>query len=289
MFMTCMSPLSGDAAMPSNPINFWLPYPNGISAYCAQGAMSNFTHKDTYAWDFVLPSNTHIVSARAGRVVFIRDDSTATGTNKFSLANMVLVDLGGGQFATYQHHRQGTARVRLGDMVGVGTQLAEVGSSGTISPHLHFDMRGGDWKTSHDVRFIGQQIQSIEIVAGKNYLSGTEECVPAAQESFTESVLDGLEFLANGIRLVQGRPAYFLPVESEIIFRGSVIKQAEYVFFYLWKMNRSGVTLSLRTTVDRKGEFLLKLHIRRKFTGCYGYMLTARNRSGPALLPAWVH
>jgi murein DD-endopeptidase MepM/ murein hydrolase activator NlpD len=268
--------------------DIWLPFPAGVSAFCAQGPLSNATHQGQYAWDFILPVRSPIVSARCGRVFFIADDSSATGSHSPSWANMIFVDLGGGRFASYVHHRTGTARVKLGDLVGVGTQLAEVGSSGTTSPHLHFDIRGGDWKTSHNVRFSGHKNALIEVMEGQNHLSVTEESEPVEEESFVDSVLDGREFLANGVQLQPGLPAYVFRAGSEVVFRGTLLKQEKYVFFQLWRRGSKPSALSSYACAEQNGGFVLRLQIPGKLSGSYWYMLSCRNRYGATQIPVWV-
>lgn len=59
---------------------------------------------------------------------------TATG-------NMVILDVGDGQFAHYYHLQPGSLRVKTGDRVGSGTPLARIGLSGDPNvPHLHFEL-----------------------------------------------------------------------------------------------------------------------------------------------------
>jgi murein DD-endopeptidase len=54
--------------------------------------------------------------------------------------NYVVLDLGDGRFAFYEHLRQGSIVVRAGERVRKGQTLAQLGSSGStsIGPHLHF-------------------------------------------------------------------------------------------------------------------------------------------------------
>ena len=54
--------------------------------------------------------------------------------------NYVVLDLGDGRFAFYEHLRQGSIAVRAGERVRRGQTLAQLGSSGStsIGPHLHF-------------------------------------------------------------------------------------------------------------------------------------------------------
>jgi murein DD-endopeptidase MepM/ murein hydrolase activator NlpD len=57
------------------------------------------------------------------------------------LGNHLVLDLGGGVHAVLAHLRRGSLRVRRGDRVAAGQQLAECGNSGNSSePHLHFQL-----------------------------------------------------------------------------------------------------------------------------------------------------
>jgi hypothetical protein len=59
---------------------------------------------------------------------------TATG-------NIVVLDLGDGQFAHYCHLQPGSLRVKVGDRVRSGEVLARIGVSGDPNvPHLHFEV-----------------------------------------------------------------------------------------------------------------------------------------------------
>ncbi|GIF41510.1 M23 family metallopeptidase [Actinoplanes xinjiangensis] len=57
------------------------------------------------------------------------------------LGNHIVVRHDDGTFSAYAHLRRGSARVRIGDRVAAGGQLAEVGNSGNTSePHLHVQL-----------------------------------------------------------------------------------------------------------------------------------------------------
>lgn len=62
-------------------------------------------------------------------------------TGYFVLGNHVVLDLGDGVYAAFAHLRRGSLRVRPGDEVRTGEQIAECGNSGNSSePHLHFQL-----------------------------------------------------------------------------------------------------------------------------------------------------
>jgi hypothetical protein len=54
--------------------------------------------------------------------------------------NYVVLDLGRGRFAFYEHLKHGSVAVRAGDRVRTGQLIARLGNSGSssIGPHLHF-------------------------------------------------------------------------------------------------------------------------------------------------------
>jgi hypothetical protein len=55
--------------------------------------------------------------------------------------NMIVLDLGGGQFAHYYHLQPGSLRMKAGDRVRSGAVLARIGVSGDPNvPHLHFEV-----------------------------------------------------------------------------------------------------------------------------------------------------
>jgi Peptidase family M23 len=58
------------------------------------------------------------------------------------LGNHVVLDIGGGVYAVLAHLRHGSVRVRRGQRVTLGQQVAECGNSGnSTEPHLHFQVQ----------------------------------------------------------------------------------------------------------------------------------------------------
>jgi hypothetical protein len=55
--------------------------------------------------------------------------------------NHIVVDLGTGHFALYAHLKPGSVRVAVGDRVGSGRQIGQIGNTGRSSfPHTHFQI-----------------------------------------------------------------------------------------------------------------------------------------------------
>lgn len=82
--------------------------------------------------DIRISPGTSIRAAAAGRVTF-------SGRMR-GYGNVIFVDHGDGFETRYAHNRKN--RVHKGDVVDVGSSIAEVGSTGNASaPHLHFEVR----------------------------------------------------------------------------------------------------------------------------------------------------
>lgn len=94
-----------------------------------------------------------VIAAADGLVVEARDQAPDNRGNRGAAGpldlddvagNSVILKLGPGRYAVYDHLRQGSVRVRRGQRVRAGQVLAQVGNSGdTGAPHLHFHMMDG--------------------------------------------------------------------------------------------------------------------------------------------------
>lgn len=85
-----------------------------------------------------------ILAARAGIVVDLFDEATDTA-EVGSESNYIIIEHSDGSTATYQHLRQGSARVTLGDLVLSKQPIGLVGLSGnSLNPHLHFELRSAN-------------------------------------------------------------------------------------------------------------------------------------------------
>ncbi len=99
-----------------------------------------------------LSYENHVLAVADGRVVAIKDGivdnkpgHVGAEALKLSLetiaGNLVVLDLGDGQFAFYAHLKPGSLEVKPGQRVKRGEVIARVGNSGSsFEPHLHFEV-----------------------------------------------------------------------------------------------------------------------------------------------------
>ena len=69
------------------------------------------------------------------------DDPPPGKDGGYDNANTIVIDYGGGMFASYGHLKKGSAAVKAGDFVMAGQEIAKVGNSGDSgTSHLHYTM-----------------------------------------------------------------------------------------------------------------------------------------------------
>lgn len=108
------------------------------------GRFSHSAVPNIYAVDIAMDVGTHITAAKAGTVFYVKDDYFYSGQKEYfaDKANVIYILHEDGTYAAYAHLLGGTAQVKAGDEVSVGTRLARSGSSGySTGPHLHFVIR----------------------------------------------------------------------------------------------------------------------------------------------------
>lgn len=79
--------------------------------------------------------------------------------------NMLVIDIGGGNFAFFAHLQPGSLKVKLGDKVKSGDVIALLGNTGnSTAPHLHFHVMDGPSPLDANglpyafTRFVGQGV-----------------------------------------------------------------------------------------------------------------------------------
>jgi murein DD-endopeptidase MepM/ murein hydrolase activator NlpD len=91
--------------------------------------------------DYDAPEGTPIYAALNGVVIAVKDDSNKGGLEKKFEADGNFIEIlhKHDEISEYEHLRQHSAKVKIGDRVSAGQIIAEVGNTGwSECPHLHF-------------------------------------------------------------------------------------------------------------------------------------------------------
>lgn len=141
-----------------NTFVYALPFTKGQSFYVLQGYESLFSHRGDYAVDFKMKRGTPVLSARSGRVIFVRQTDTKGGVGKrfVGTGNGITIQHNDGTYAHYWHLQHNGVLVAVGDSVQVGQHIAFSGNTGfSAFPHLHFEVTRKSTKSEDDfpVRF----------------------------------------------------------------------------------------------------------------------------------------
>jgi len=128
-------------------------------------------HATTYAdWfgygaEVLAVANGTVVAARDGEAEHkpLEAQSEPTSLSLDGLfGNYVVIDLGGGNFASYAHLKRGSVTVKAGDAVVRGQVIGALGQSGnSAAPHLHFQVANAPtFEGSEGVPYVFDKIDS---------------------------------------------------------------------------------------------------------------------------------
>jgi murein DD-endopeptidase MepM/ murein hydrolase activator NlpD len=95
------------------------------------------------AVDFIVPQNTPVLAAADGRVTYVKDNSHVGGPDAsyWNYSNFISIMHQNGQNTRYDHLGYDSSKVRAGQQVQAGQEIARVGMTGyTYTPHLHFQV-----------------------------------------------------------------------------------------------------------------------------------------------------
>jgi murein DD-endopeptidase MepM/ murein hydrolase activator NlpD len=107
-----------------------------------------------------------VLAPADGRIVEVTDGyaDNPPGTNG-DYANNLVMDIGDGRYVSMAHLKQGSVRVRVGDVVRRGQPLAAVGNNGHSSePHLHLQVQ--DSPAGMDDRSYPMVFRNVDITRG---------------------------------------------------------------------------------------------------------------------------
>lgn len=99
--------------------------------------------------------------------------------------NFVTLDLGDGRYATYEHLKPGSVRVRAGERVRRGQVIAALGYTGDSNgPHLHFHVStGGAPLAGEGLPFVIQQFDALGAYASMAEFAAGKPWTPARRRT----------------------------------------------------------------------------------------------------------
>jgi murein DD-endopeptidase MepM/ murein hydrolase activator NlpD len=95
------------------------------------------------AVDFVAPEDTIVLAAAEGTVMYVKDDSDIGEPliNFWNYSNFISLKHQNEEYTRYDHLAFGSSKVRVGEIVTAGQEIAKIGMTGyTYLPHLHFQV-----------------------------------------------------------------------------------------------------------------------------------------------------
>ena len=116
---------------------------NGKLAHGDEAVVANWYG---YGADVLAVANAVVVAVRDNMSESASTSMTGRPRNPLQNAsgNFVVLDLGSGRYAFYEHLKPGSLKVRAGDRVVTGQVIASLGYTGdSTGPHLHFHVADG--------------------------------------------------------------------------------------------------------------------------------------------------
>ncbi len=95
------------------------------------------------AIDFIADKGTPVLAAEDGIVTFVKDTSNTGGANpsNWRHTNFIVIMHSNGEYSRYDHLSYNSSKVKVGQHVRGGEEIAKVGMTGyTYLPHLHFQV-----------------------------------------------------------------------------------------------------------------------------------------------------
>ncbi|MFK7809965.1 MAG: M23 family metallopeptidase [Saprospiraceae bacterium] len=135
----------GDTKTAKHDDNFQyqLPFKKGSSYFVGQGYNGRFSHSGTNAIDFDMDIGTKVCAARAGTVIFVKEDGRKGCKHESCSAsgNYIVIMHTDGSFGRYVHLDHKGVCVKPGQKVEQGEVIGKSGNTGWSSgPHLHFEV-----------------------------------------------------------------------------------------------------------------------------------------------------
>jgi len=84
------------------------------------------------AIDFIVPENIPVLAAANGIVSYVKDDSSIGGPNPiyWNFTNFIAIRHANEEYSTYDHLAPQSSKVKVGQSVSEGQEIAKVGMTG---------------------------------------------------------------------------------------------------------------------------------------------------------------
>ena len=95
------------------------------------------------AIDFIADEETPVLAAANGVVTYVKDGSNTGGPSPiyWNDTNFIVILHANMEYSRYDHLRYNSSKVKVGQYVRAGEEIAKVGMTGyTYLPHLHFQV-----------------------------------------------------------------------------------------------------------------------------------------------------
>jgi len=120
-----------------------LPLPDHLTEFIETRSSPAHVGKLRNAIDFIVPLDTPVLAAAEGTVTYVKDDSFVGGPDPlyWMNTNFITIMHPNGEYTRYDHLAYHSSKVRVGDHIIAGQQIANVGMTGyTYIAHLHFQV-----------------------------------------------------------------------------------------------------------------------------------------------------
>jgi murein DD-endopeptidase MepM/ murein hydrolase activator NlpD len=128
----------------TNAINkYKLPVPKDLLQRIDRTSSPAHLGKLRNAIDFIVDKETPVLAADDGIVTFVKDSSNIGGSNPgyWGHTNFIVIMHSNGEYSRYDHLSYNSSKVKVGQHVRAGEEIAKVGMTGyTYLPHLHFQV-----------------------------------------------------------------------------------------------------------------------------------------------------
>lgn len=179
---------------------YTLPYEVGTTHQVVLGYNGFPTHVEQgkYAIDWEMEVGTSVLAAREGIVTAILDNFTEGGPDLIykDKANFVAVQHSDGTVGLYVHNAYHSAKVKVGDKVRAGQELASAGNVGySTDNHLHFEVRrpiSGSESVTVPTKFKIDYKKSAKLVEGFFYTAPGDTLLSKASDLYGNDSLAAL-------------------------------------------------------------------------------------------------